>query len=54
MSTHLDDCNLIGSDDPPPYSIINEHGSGQVLLVGDHVSNTIPAGMDKLHYIPRL
>lgn len=41
-------CTLIGPGDPPPYSIINEHGSGQVLLVGDHVSNSIPAAMNRL------
>ena len=39
---------LIGTDDPPPYQILNELGEGKVLLVGDHASNTIPAHMDQL------
>lgn len=40
--------SLIGPNDPPPVSIINEQGTGRLLLVGDHVSNTIPAAMDNL------
>lgn len=39
---------LLGPDDPPPVSILNEHGSAKVLLTGDHVSNAIPKGMHKL------
>ncbi len=39
---------LIGPNDPPPYTIINEHGSAKVLLVGDHVSNAIPEGLNQL------
>jgi predicted N-formylglutamate amidohydrolase len=42
------ECTLIGPDDPPPYHVINEDGSGQVLLVGDHVSNRLPASMNRL------
>jgi len=34
--------SMIGPEDPPPYTLINEQGHGKVLLVGDHVSNTIP------------
>ena len=33
---------MIGLEDPPPYTIINEKGTASVLLVGDHASNTIP------------
>ena len=39
---------LIGPGDPPPYTIINEHGKASVLLVGDHVSNAIPKTLNKL------
>ena len=45
---HSDEYPLIGPDDPQPYSIINEQGQGKVLLVGDHASNTIPSGLNKL------
>jgi len=43
-----DEYPLIGPEDPPPYTIINEHGKAKVLLVGDHVSNAIPNKLDKL------
>ncbi len=39
---------LIGSEDPPPFELINEQGQARVLLVGDHVSNTIPASLENL------
>jgi predicted N-formylglutamate amidohydrolase len=39
---------LIGPEDPPPYSIINETGRAKVLLVGDHVSNLIPTVLQNL------
>jgi predicted N-formylglutamate amidohydrolase len=39
---------LIGPKEPPPYTIINEHGSAKVLLVGDHVSNAIPEALNQL------
>ncbi|MDH3631863.1 MAG: N-formylglutamate amidohydrolase [Gammaproteobacteria bacterium] len=39
---------MIGPGDPPPYSIINEKGRGQVLLVGDHVSPVIPRALGNL------
>ncbi len=39
---------MIGPDDPPPFTIINEQGQGKVLLVGDHVSNEIPKSLDNL------
>ena len=39
---------MIGPDDPPPYTIVNEQGSANLLLVGDHVSNTIPQQLNNL------
>jgi len=39
---------LIGPDDPPPFSCLNEQGQGKVLLVGDHVSNKIPRQLHNL------
>jgi predicted N-formylglutamate amidohydrolase len=39
---------LIGPDEPPPVSILNEQGRAKVLLVGDHVSNLIPGALDRL------
>ena len=39
---------MIGPDDPPPYTIINDQGKARVLLTGDHVSNIMPKGMNSL------
>jgi predicted N-formylglutamate amidohydrolase len=39
---------MIEPGDPPPYTIINEQGRGQVLLVGDHASRVIPRALDNL------
>ncbi|TNF88507.1 MAG: hypothetical protein EP300_07715 [Gammaproteobacteria bacterium] len=39
---------MIGPDDPPPFTIINQQGQGKVLLVGDHVSNEIPKSLHNL------
>jgi predicted N-formylglutamate amidohydrolase len=41
-------CRLLDPDEPPPVSILNETGSAQVLLVGDHVSNRIPRALGSL------
>jgi len=41
-------CRLLDPDESPPVSILNETGSAQVLLVGDHVSNRIPRVLDSL------
>ena len=46
--TDPDDCPLIGPGDPEPVSILNEGGAAKLLLVGDHVSNRIPAALDGL------
>jgi predicted N-formylglutamate amidohydrolase len=44
-----DNC-LIGVDEPPPVTIINEQAAAtaKVLLVGDHVSNLIPKALGNL------
>jgi predicted N-formylglutamate amidohydrolase len=39
---------LIGPGDPPPFTVINETGPANVLLVGDHASNAFPQAMDQL------
>lgn len=39
---------LIGPDDPPPYTIINDQGKARVLLTGDHVSNIMPKALNNL------
>jgi predicted N-formylglutamate amidohydrolase len=39
---------LIGPGDPAPFSIYNAPGKARVLLVVDHASNAIPAGMNQL------
>ncbi len=44
--------SLIGPGDPQAYQIINDQGQAQVLLVGDHVSNNIPASLKNLGLDP--
>ncbi|MDH3389874.1 MAG: N-formylglutamate amidohydrolase [Gammaproteobacteria bacterium] len=39
---------MIGPDDPPPYTIINDQGEASLLLVGDHASNVIPKSLENL------
>lgn len=39
---------LIGPDDPPLYEIVNPRGSAALLLVCDHASRAIPAGLKRL------
>lgn len=39
---------LIGPGDPPPFVTYNDHGKTPVLLVADHASPLIPAGMNQL------
>lgn len=40
--------SLIGPDDPPPYTVINDQGKARVLLTGDHVSNVMPKALGNL------
>jgi predicted N-formylglutamate amidohydrolase len=44
--------SLIGPGDPPAHQIINNQGKAQVLLVGDHASNLIPASLNNLGLDP--
>lgn len=44
-SAWREECPLIAPDEPAPVSILNEAGSAQLLLVGDHVSNRIPRAL---------
>jgi len=39
---------MIGPEDPPPYTTINEDGKAKVMLVGDHASNVIPRMLENL------
>ena len=39
---------MIGPDDPPPYTVINDQGKAKVLLTGDHVSNVMPKALGNL------
>lgn len=39
---------MIGPDDPPPYTVINDQGKARVLLTGDHVSNVMPKALGSL------
>lgn len=40
--------SLIGPEDPPPFEVVNPHGTAPILLVCDHASLVIPAAMDNL------
>ncbi|MFO0995542.1 MAG: N-formylglutamate amidohydrolase [Alphaproteobacteria bacterium] len=39
---------LLGSDDPPPFELVNEAGSAPVLVLCDHASRAIPRALDGL------
>jgi len=39
---------LLGRDDPPPFTLVNPDGEASSVLVCDHASNAIPAGLDRL------
>jgi len=43
---------LLGSYDPPPVEIVNAEGKAAMLLVCDHASNAVPAGLDGLGLEP--
>lgn len=40
--------SIIGPDDPPVVTLLNEEGSARVLLVADHASNRIPGTLNNL------
>ncbi len=39
---------LIGPDDPPPFTLVNDSGGAKALLVGDHASRAFPKNMMQL------
>jgi predicted N-formylglutamate amidohydrolase len=46
------DPKLLGPDDPPPFEVIDIEAAWPVLLVCDHASNRIPAGLNNLGISP--
>jgi predicted N-formylglutamate amidohydrolase len=40
--------DLLGSDDPPPFEVINREGGAHMLLVCDHASNVVPNQLEQL------
>ncbi len=40
--------SLIGSHDPAPFVVLEEHGSAPVIIVCDHASRAIPSGLNRL------
>ena len=40
--------NLLGPQDPPPFSIINPDGGAPAVLLCDHASNRVPAALHDL------
>lgn len=46
--TFSDGTELLGADDPPAFSIVNEAGRAPILLVCDHASNRVPARLNGL------
>ena len=39
---------LLGPDDPPPFSVHNETGKAQLLLLCDHASRAVPKALGSL------
>lgn len=39
---------LLGEGEPPPFTVLNPNGGAAAVLVCDHASNRIPAGLDHL------
>lgn len=39
---------LIGSDEPPPFAVVNPQGRAPTLVVCDHASNAIPRVLQRL------
>lgn len=39
---------LIGSDEPPPYTVINEGGQASCLLICDHAGAAVPSALNQL------
>ncbi len=43
-----EETKLLGSTDPHPFTVINEDGKSNCLIICDHASNTVPAKLNKL------
>ena len=39
---------ILAADEQPPYEIVNEQGSGQIVLTCDHASNDVPKSLNNL------
>lgn len=48
MTPADDPHGLLGPEDPPPFELINPEGTAPVLLICDHASRAVPAGLDNL------
>lgn len=40
--------SLLGSKDPPPFTVVNPGGQSALVLICDHASNTVPAALKQL------
>jgi predicted N-formylglutamate amidohydrolase len=39
---------LLSTEDPPPFQILNPQGASPFLLIGDHAGNAVPAALGQL------
>lgn len=39
---------LLGPQDPPPFTVLGEHGLSPYLLIADHAGQVVPAALDHL------
>jgi len=42
------DQDLLGSNEPAPFEVVNPNGQGNLVLVCDHASNRVPASLNSL------
>ncbi len=47
-TAHAPGSLVLGPDDPPPFVVLNEHGSAPALLVCDHASRAFPQALGRL------
>lgn len=40
--------DLLGPDEPPPFTVENEGGRAKVIVIADHASNRVPEKLNKL------
>ena len=43
---------LLGPDDPPPFSVHNENGKAPLLLLCDHASKVVPKSLNRAVRMP--